>query len=124
MSVTLAPVKQNASLIARTNIQGSGDAYGTLASDVVSVGGLSVQEQVFGAVTQTSDDFSGFPNDGILGMAFSTIATSKQPTFFETLIADRKLAAPLFSVHLARNQATGSEVSFLETLLPSLTLLH
>lgn len=91
---------------------GTGDASGTLASDVVSVGGLSVQEQAFGAVTQTSDDFGGFPNDGILGMAFGTIAVSKQPPFFERLIAKGALAAPLFSVHLARNQTTGSEVCF------------
>jgi hypothetical protein len=97
------------------NTQGAGDAYGTLASDVVSVGRLSVQEQVFGAVAQTSDDFSDFPNDGILGMAFSTIAKSKQPTFFERLIEEGTLAAPLFSVHLARDHATGSEVSFLAT---------
>jgi len=96
---------------------GAGNAYGTLASDVVSVGRLSVREQVFGAVTQTSDDFSDFPNDGILGMAFGTIAKSSQPTFFERLIADGTLAAPLFSVHLARNQATGSEVTFLTTHL-------
>lgn len=103
-----------------SNIQGTGDASGTLASDVVSVGGLSVQEQAFGAVTQTSDDFGGFPNDGILGMAFGTIAVSKQPPFFERLIAKGALAAPLFSVHLARNQTTGSEVSLLSTLLPNL----
>ena len=95
--------------------QGAGNAYGTLASDVVSVGRLTVRGQVFGAVTQTSDDFNDFPSDGILGMAFGTIAKSGQQTFFERLIADGTLAAPLFSVHLARNQATGSEVIFLTT---------
>lgn len=105
-----------------SNTQGAGDAYGTLASDVVSIGGLRVQEQVFGAVTQTSDDFNGFPNDGMLGMGFGTIARSKQPTFFERLITEGALAAPLFSVHLARNQATGSEVSFIVTLFAVLHL--
>lgn len=43
-------------------------------------------------------------------MAFGTIAQSKKPTFFENLIEQKKVAAPLFSVHLTRNQASGSEV--------------
>lgn len=94
----------------RIIIQGSGDVYGTLATDVVSIGGLTVSDQAFGAVTHASDDFNGFPNDGLLGLAFGSIAQSKQPTFFERLIVEKKIAAPMFSVHLARNQASGSEV--------------
>lgn len=80
--------------------------------DVVSVEGLTVEKQVFGAVTRESDDFNGYPSDGLLGMAFGSIAQSKQPTFFEKLIEGKKLAAPLFSVHLTRNRAEGSEVRF------------
>ena len=43
-------------------------------------------------------------------MAFSTIASSGKPTFFENLLTANKVAAPIFSVHLARHQATGSEL--------------
>ena len=71
---------------------------------------LTVEGQTFGAVRSESSDFNEYPNDGLLGMAFGTIAQSKKPTFFENLIHQRKLAAPSFSVHLARNQEIGSEV--------------
>ncbi|TFY72126.1 hypothetical protein EVG20_g882 [Dentipellis fragilis] len=91
---------------------GSGQVSGTLATEVVSIGGLTVESQAFGAVNQESRDFDGQPNDGLIGMAFGTIAQSRHPTFFENLIQARRLATPLFSVHLARNQATGSEICF------------
>ena len=35
-------------------------------------------------------------------MAFGSIAQSRSPTFFESLVAQRKVPAPLFSVHLPR----------------------
>src|ERR1700683_102971 len=79
--------------------------------DVVSIGGLAVAAQSFGAVSHESDDFNDAPNDGLIGLAFGTIAQSKKPTFFENLIKEKKVAAPLFSVHLTRNQASGSEVN-------------
>jgi hypothetical protein len=78
---------------------------------VVSIGSLAVAAQTFGAVSYESDDFNDAPNDGLIGLAFGTIAQSKKPTFFENLIEAKKVAAPLFSVHLTRNQASGSEVS-------------
>ena len=53
------------------------------------------------------------PNDGLIGMAFGTIAQSRRSTFFESLIAQRKLAAPLFSVHLSRHEESGSSVCIL-----------
>ncbi|KZP11615.1 acid protease [Athelia psychrophila] len=88
---------------------GQGQVSGTLASDVVAIGELTISSQYFGAISQESDDFNDSPNDGLIGMAFGTIAQSKKPTFFENLIEQKKVAAPLFSIHLTRNQAGGSE---------------
>ncbi|KAG8983794.1 hypothetical protein FRB90_005765, partial [Tulasnella sp. 427] len=65
---------------------GTGQVSGVLAQDRVSVGTLVVDNQYFGAVDQESDDFNDEPNDGLIGMAFSSVATSGQPTFFENLI--------------------------------------
>ncbi|KAF8894126.1 aspartic peptidase domain-containing protein [Infundibulicybe gibba] len=93
-----------------TYARGSGAVSGTLAVDVVSIGGLSVNEQTFLAVDTELDGFSGFPPDGLIGMAFGSISQSSQPTFFENLIRTGKVAAPMFSVHLARDSETGSEV--------------
>ncbi|KAJ7680261.1 aspartic peptidase domain-containing protein [Mycena polygramma] len=93
-------------------VYGSGEVYGTLMQETVSIGGLAVRNQYFGGVSQVSEDFNELPNDGLLGLAFGTIAQSGKPTFFETLIADNRLPAPMFSVHLSRNHENGSEVCF------------
>jgi Eukaryotic aspartyl protease len=83
---------------------------GIIATDVVAIQGLRVDEQAFGLVTSESIDFTGYPNDGLLGLAFGSISQMNKPTFFETLVRKGHIALPLFSVHLARNQPSGSEV--------------
>ncbi|KAI0033024.1 aspartic peptidase domain-containing protein [Vararia minispora EC-137] len=89
---------------------GSGSVQGVLATDVVTIAGLTISSQTFGAVSSESSDFTGAPNDGLIGMAFGTIAQSRAPTFFENLIQQRIIKAPLFGVHLERGRAQGSEV--------------
>jgi len=88
---------------------------GTLAQDTVSIGPLKVYNQSIGAVDSVSESFAESPNDGLVGMAFGTIANSRKPTFFENLIP--QLQAPLFSVYMTRKEVRGSEVS---TALPRL----
>jgi hypothetical protein len=83
---------------------------GKVATDVVSIAGLTVKNQEFGSVNNESYEFYKQPNDGLIGMAFGTTAQSRQPTFFENLIKERKIAAPLFSVHLSRHEERGSSV--------------
>ena len=58
-------------------------------------------------------EFIKQPNDGLIGMAFGTIAQSRQLTFFENLIKEHNIAAPLFSVHLSRHEERGSSVCIL-----------
>ncbi|KAI0949197.1 hypothetical protein AcW1_008881 [Taiwanofungus camphoratus] len=93
-------------------IYGAGKVTGTLAQDAVQVGNLVVPEQAFCAVSSESNDFYDEPSDGLLGLAFGSIAQSKRPTFFENLMESKQLAAGAFSVHLARGQETGSEICF------------
>ncbi|EJD40428.1 acid protease [Auricularia subglabra TFB-10046 SS5] len=93
----------------RFSIQyGSGSATGSLAVDTVSIAGVTVKEQYFGVVNRPSNDFKGTPSSGLIGMAFSSIATSGKPTFFENAIAGG--LSPFFSVHLTRGAVRGSEV--------------
>jgi hypothetical protein len=92
--------------------QGTGRVSGKVAKDVVSVAGLTAASQAFGSVSNKSDEFVKQPNDGLIGMAFGTIAQSRQPTFFENLIKQREVVAPLFSVHLTRHVERGSSVRF------------
>ncbi|KAI0786690.1 aspartic peptidase domain-containing protein [Abortiporus biennis] len=91
---------------------GVGKAVGKLAQDVVSIGNLKVQKQDFGIVHAESEQFTQEPNSGIMGLAFSTIAFSKKPTFFENLLSSGQLQEPIFSVHLARGAQDGSQVCF------------
>ncbi|RPD78819.1 acid protease [Lentinus tigrinus ALCF2SS1-7] len=91
---------------------GAGNAWGTVSHDTVSIGSLTVQKQAFCAVYKVSSDFNDQPISGLLGLAFRTIATIQQPTFFENLLAQKKLAKSMFSMHMARGQPDGSEVCF------------
>ncbi|KIL00723.1 hypothetical protein PAXRUDRAFT_129223 [Paxillus rubicundulus Ve08.2h10] len=91
---------------------GIGQVSGTLASDTVSIGPFNVTNQYFGAVDSVSANFAQSPNDGLAGLAFSTISNSHQPTFFENLISQGFVQAPLFSVYLTRGQIQGSEICF------------
>ncbi|OCH88252.1 acid protease [Obba rivulosa] len=91
---------------------GSGTVSGKLAQDVVSLGGLSVPQQTFGAIRTASEEFASEPNSGLLGLAFGSIARSHSSTFFENLMEQKKVALSVFSVHLQRHQETGSEVCF------------
>ena len=51
---------------------------------------------------------------GLIGMGFVALTTTGQPTFMENLIAQSGLGSTLemdvFSIHLARGLAEGSEV--------------
>ncbi|KAI0355595.1 acid protease [Trametes cingulata] len=91
---------------------GTGQVSGTLSVDSVAVGPAMVPKQTFCAVHKVSDDLDEEPNSGLLGLAFGSIAQSGKPTFFENLLAEKKLAASVFSVHLTRGKERGSEVCF------------
>ncbi|EJD41539.1 acid protease [Auricularia subglabra TFB-10046 SS5] len=89
---------------------GSGSASGSLGRDTVTIAGQTVTNQYFGLVNNPSSDFLGTPSSGLIGMAFSSIASSGQPTFFENLMAQNSAIAPFFSVYLTRKQPSGSQV--------------
>jgi hypothetical protein len=91
-------------------LKGRGEVSGIVGSDVVRISGMTVNYQVFGSINKKSAEFSRDPNDGLLGLAFSEISQTQQPTFFENLIEKNKIP-PVFSVHLTR-RAEGSEVCF------------
>ena len=77
----------------------------------MAIAGLKYANQTLGLVDIESHDFDGYPNSGILGLAFGTIATSGEPTVFENLMANGQVLMPFFSIHLARGGKGGSEVS-------------
>lgn len=81
----------------------SGDVY----SDVVTIGGLTVQGQAIESAEQVSAQFTSGPSSGLLGLAFSslnTVTPDKQKTFFDN--ATPNLDAPLFTANLNHNAST------------------
>ncbi|KAJ5811622.1 hypothetical protein N7474_007923 [Penicillium riverlandense] len=63
--------------------------YGAVGKDTVSIGGLSVTDQVFGLPTEVSPQFKDDPSsDGLVGLAFESINTiqpGRHKTFFDNV---------------------------------------
>ncbi|XP_032898107.1 cathepsin E-like [Amblyraja radiata] len=94
---------------------GTGSLSGVLGMDTVNVEGLSVVGQIFGeSVTEPGATFEHSPFDGILGLAYPSIAAADATTVFDNMMAEDLVALPLFSVFLSRNpnDESGSEIVF------------
>uniref|UniRef100_A0A3Q0R848 pepsin A n=1 Tax=Amphilophus citrinellus TaxID=61819 RepID=A0A3Q0R848_AMPCI len=91
---------------------GTGSMTGYLGSDTVMVGGISVANQVFG-LSETEASFMAYMQaDGILGLAFQSIASDNVVPVFNNMINQGLVSEPLFSVYLSGDGAQGSEVVF------------
>lgn len=90
----------------------SGDVY----KDTVSVGSVKATGQAVEAASKISAQFTKDKNnDGLLGLAFSSINTVKpkaQTTFFDTVKSS--LASPLFAVTLKHNAPGTYDFGFID----------
>ena len=97
---------------------GSGSVKGDLVQDVVSVAGLDVQKQVFGASTEEALAFATSRFDGILGLAFRKISVDHVQTVFNNMVAQKLVDKPLFGVWLEHGasgispERNGGEITF------------
>ncbi|XP_069059186.1 pepsin A-like, partial [Pleurodeles waltl] len=91
---------------------GTGSMTGVLGYDTVQVGGLTVTNQVFGLAYTEADFFSSMPFDGILGVAYPSIASDSATPVFDNMWSQGLLQQDLFSVYLSANEASGSVVIF------------
>lgn len=91
----------------------SGDVY----ADKVVVGPVTATSQAVEAATQVSASFTqDTDNDGLLGLAFSSINTvqpQQQKTFFDTVKSS--LNQKLFAVDLKKGQAGSYDFGFIDT---------
>ncbi|KAE8154942.1 Aspartic protease pep1 [Aspergillus avenaceus] len=90
----------------------SGDVY----KDTVTVGGVTAEGQAVEAASKISQQFTEDKNnDGLLGLAFSSINTvspKPQTTFFDTVKS--QLDAPLFAVTLKYHAAGSYDFGFID----------
>uniref|UniRef100_A0A8C3NE11 pepsin A n=1 Tax=Geospiza parvula TaxID=87175 RepID=A0A8C3NE11_GEOPR len=92
---------------------GTGSMTGVLGYDTVDVAGINVRNQIFGlAETEPGDFFYYTPFDGILGLAFPSIASSGATPVFDNMMVENLVDKNLFSVYLSRDDEGGSFVLF------------
>ncbi|XP_054027916.1 pepsin A-5 [Dryobates pubescens] len=92
---------------------GTGSMTGVLGYDTVTVADIKVLNQIFGLTeTEPGDFFYYSPFDGILGLAFPSIASSGATPVFDNMMAENLVPRDLFSVYLSSNGASGSFVLF------------
>ncbi|XP_034392900.1 pepsin A-like [Cyclopterus lumpus] len=91
---------------------GTGSMTGRLAIDNVEVGGITVSNQVFGISRTEAPFMTHMISDGILGLAFQSIASDQVVPVFDNMVKDGLVSQSVFSVYLSRNSEQGSEVVF------------
>uniref|UniRef100_A0A0N5A6H7 Peptidase A1 domain-containing protein n=1 Tax=Parastrongyloides trichosuri TaxID=131310 RepID=A0A0N5A6H7_PARTI len=83
---------------------GSGNAKGFLGTDTVTfvgdINNLEVPKTTFGQAQKISPDFAGTPIDGILGLAFKSIAVDGITPPIINAINQNLLDQPMFTVYL------------------------
>mmetsp|Transcript_44823 Transcript_44823/g.85708 ORF Transcript_44823/g.85708 Transcript_44823/m.85708 type:complete len:421 (-) Transcript_44823:246-1508(-) len=95
---------------------GSGSLEGFMDSDTVTLGGLTVKNQVFGeSVKEPGLAFVAGRFDGILGMGFPAISVKGAVPVFNNMIAQGVVQEPVFAFWLNRDlqgQGHGGEITF------------
>lgn len=90
---------------------GTGSMSGVVGSDVVHLGGMSIQQDFAEGVNQPIFPFMMARFDGILGLGYDTIAVNKITPPFYHMMGTKSLNRNLFGVYLGRKDRAG-EITF------------
>lgn len=94
---------------------GTGSISGKTVQDTLTIGNISVPEQVFIAATSISKDpFYKAKTDGIFGLGFPEIAETKSTPPLYNLVYNGAISRPMVSFYLNRDiqDSDGGEVTF------------
>ncbi|KAG9126991.1 hypothetical protein FRC07_001114 [Ceratobasidium sp. 392] len=81
---------------------GSGQVGGEIVSDVVQMGGFTMQDQVMGLVNQSTGILMTGQSAGLLGLAFQSLANTQSVPFWEALVSGGQWVEPLMSFWMTR----------------------
>ena len=70
---------------------------GFVSSDKCCIGGVCINQQLFGEATHIESGFFNGPYDGILGLGFPETSVNKIPTVFDNLLKQNLIDKPTFS---------------------------
>lgn len=94
---------------------GTGNAKGVLATDDITIAGLTLKNYKFALATSESDDFSSSPFDGLMGLAQQSLSNARSPTPIDALFNDKLVSAPVMGYKLgdatANESQSGSETN-------------
>jgi saccharopepsin len=91
---------------------GSGNLEGYVSQDTVTIGDLTIKDQLFAeATSEPSLSFAFGRFDGIMGMGYDTISVNKIPPPFYNMIDQNLIDEPVFAFYIADSEDK-SEVVF------------
>lgn len=86
---------------------GTGSCSGFLGNDVLTLGETKVPNQIFGQAVQLADFFAGQKMDGILGLAYQSIAEDGVLPPVQNMIRQKLITEPIFSVWMKTTLSDG-----------------
>ncbi len=90
---------------------GSGPVMGFLFRDTVTLGGVSVTQQIMGDVTSMGSGQQGLRDEGIFGLGFQSLAQFTDPMPINRILPAQSLPKA-YAFYLTINETTGSTVTF------------
>ncbi|NXL83518.1 CATE protein, partial [Alectura lathami] len=94
---------------------GTGSLTGVIGSDQVTVEGMTVSNQEFAeSVSEPGKAFQDAEFDGILGLAYPSLAVDGVTPVFDNMMAQNLVELPIFSVYMSANpdSSLGGELLF------------